>query len=837
MTDKLQSVVLLVGLLSIASAPEVRAQSVALPEIDPAQASVQASDLNLAQAPVQITPVEITSVRLAPEETGLQLTLEAAASLAEPDISTVGNALIVEIPNAVLALPGESFEAANPAEGIAFVSLTNLDGSRVQVSITGTDAPPAAEVNTEGTGLVLGVVPGDAMADAAAEEALQIAVTGEQEDDYAVNEATTATRTETPLLEIPRSIQVVPQQVFEDQAGNRIDDATRNVSSVVQDGGFAGTVDQLNIRGFSVSEIFRDGFRDPSNGIFETSNVERFEVLKGPASVLYGNIEPGGIINLVTEQPLPFPNYEFDLQAGSYGFIRPTVDLSGPLTESTDLRYRLNLAYEHSDGFRDFDQDVNRFFAAPVLAWDISEDTRLALDFSYLDDERPFDRGFIATGRDIVDTPISRFFGEPEDFRETEEISAGYRLEHNLSDRWSIRNALRIVSSDSLDFRAEPLSLDEDTGILTRNFRSNDDVSESYALQTEVEGQFSTCAIEHNLLLGFDLSRLTFGGTQSRLPAGLTPDINIFDPVYNQIPRPDLDDLTVVVRDSVSRTDNLGIFVQDQIDLTDNLKLLLGGRLDFVEQRSDDNLREDSSQSPSAFSPSIGLLYGPIESFSLYANYARSFQPNFGTAVDGSFLDPERGTQYEVGLRGELLEGNLIANLAAYTITKTNLATTDPNNPDFNLPIAEQRSRGIELDVAGEILPGWNVIASYGYIDAEFTEEFFGLEPGSRVQNVPENTFSLWSTYEIQAGDLQGLGFGAGVFHVGERAGNFDDSFDLPGYWRTDAAVFYNRDNWRASINVQNLFDERYFKSNNFGRVAIEPGAPLTIIGRVSVEF
>lgn len=179
----------------------------------------------------------------------------------------------------------------------------------------------------------------------------------------------------------------------------------------------------------------------------------------------------------------------------------------------------------------------------------------------------------------------------------------------------------------------------------------------------------------------------------------------------------------------------------------------------------------------------------------------------------------------------------MIANLAAYNITKTNLATTDPDNPDFSIPISEQRSRGIELDVAGEILPGWNVIASYGYIDAEYTEENFGLEPGSRVINIPENTSSLWTTYEIQTGSLQGLGFGAGVFQVGERAGDFEDTFDLPGYWRADAAVFYDRHNWRAGINVQNLFDERYFKANNFGRVAIEPGEPLAIVGTLSVKF
>lgn len=830
MLNRLQQLLMVTGVLLVAlTAFEVKANT------DDSGATTQDTN-QIAQA----AQVQVTGVQVEITETGLQVVLDTGGEVTTPTTTTSGNALVITIPDAILALPDNNeFLRFEPTDGIAVVQVVELSGDQVEITITGADAPPVADVSVVGEGLALAVTPGIAQAGETSEP-LRITVTGDEDEGYAPSDASTATRTSTPLRDIPRSIQVVPQQVFEDQAGNRIDDATRNVSSVVQSGGFAGTADQLSIRGFSTFEVFRDGFRDPAaGGIFETSNIERFEVLKGPASVLYGNAEPGGIINLVTEQPLSFPNYEFDLQVGSNVFLRPTVDLSGPIIPSGDLRYRANLAYERSETFRDFAQDVNRFFVAPVLVWDISEDTSFTVDFSYLDDERPFDRGFLATGRDIVDIPLSRSLGEPDDFRDIEEVTAGYRLEHELSDSWSIRNAFRFVSAEQLDFRAEPLSLDEDTGVLTRNFRSNSDIGESYALQTQLEGQFTTGSINHNLLFGVDLDRVTFTGTQSRAPEGLTPDINIFDPVYDQVVPPTFDELTNVVRDDLFRTDSLGIFVQDQIDLTDNLKLLLAGRWDFVEQRFNDNLDPDfdSIQSPTAFSPSIGLLYRPIEPLSIYANYARSFQPNFGTAADGSFLNPERGTQYEVGLRGELLDGNLIANLAAYNITKSNLATTDPNNPDFSIPVSEQRSRGIELDVAGEILPGWNVIASYGYIDAEYTEELFGLEPGSRVQNVPENTVSFWTTYEIQTGDLQGLGFGAGVFHIGERAGDFSDTFDLPSYWRTDATVFYGRDNWRAAINVQNLFDERYFKANNFGRVAIEPGAPLTVVGSLSFRF
>lgn len=786
----------------------------------------------IAQSLVQVTGVQVNVT-----EAGLAITLESTGHLVEPSTSVVGNAIIADIPNAVLALPdGNEFQQANPIEGIALISVTELPNNRVRVAITGIDAPPIAELNPTAQGLTLAVTPGTE-AVGMDDEAIQVIVIGEQDEGYAPSEATSVTRVDTLLRDTPRTIQVIPEQVLEDQAITRVTDAIQNVSGVVQDGGFAGTTDQLNIRGFFTDSVFVDGFRSNGSGFSETANVERIEVLRGPASVLFGNVQPGGVINLVTEQPLEDPFYEIELQAGNYGFIRPTIDLTGPLNDDRTILYRLNVAYEYSDGFRDFDQDVSRIFVAPSLAFRISDATTLNLDFTYLRDERPFDRGFLAIGRDIVDIPISRFLGEPNDVRQVEEYSAGYRLEHEFSDNWRIRNQFRLITSDDFDFRAEPLELDEETGILSRNFRSNDDLSEVYSLQTDLLGNFSTGSIEHNLLVGFDLRRQTSGGTQSRLPDGLTPDINIFNPVYDVIDRPDVDDFTNQVRDSFNRTDALGIVLQDQIDILDNLILVLGGRFDAISQESRDNQTNTTTeQDETAFSPTVGIVYQPIESISLYANYARSFQPNFSTGADGELLDPERGTQYEVGVRAEIND-RLVASLAFYDITKTNLATTDPDNPDFSIPIAEQRSRGIDLNLAGEILPGWNMIASYGYIDAEYTEEYFGLPAGSRVQNVPRNTASLWTTYEIQRGDLQGLGFGLGLFYIDERAGDFEDTFDLPSYLRTDAAVFYQRDNWRAAINVQNLFDVEYFRSNNFGRVAIEPGAPFTIIGSLAVEF
>jgi iron complex outermembrane recepter protein len=787
---------------------------------------------------LQAQQVQITGVQVNATTTELAIVLETDGNLETPSTSIVGNAFIAEISNAVLALPeGNEFQQANPVEGIALVNVVELPDNRVRVAITGIDAPPTATIDVEAQALRFSVIPGIAEAEAA-EDAIQIVVTGEQAEGYVVDNATTATRTDTPLRDIPQSIQVIPRQVLEDQQVIRLEDALRNVSGVAPGDNFGGTRDQFFIRGFQQFNIFRDGFRDERIVFQETATIERIEVLKGPASVLFGNLEPGGIINLVSERPLPEPQYTFDVQLGSFGLVRPQLDFTGPLNADRTVLYRLNALYERADGFRDFDQNIQRFFISPVLSWDISENTNLLLEFEYSYDERPFDRGLVAIGDEVADIPRDRILGEPDDFLENTAYSLGYTLEHDFNEDWQVRNAFRFSSSETLDLKADSDSLDEETGILSRTFASNDDIRQLFDAQLAVIGSVATGPVNHDIVVGVDYYRNYSQGTNRSLPEGETPSLNIFDPDYEVIPQPILEDLTVLARDSSSTLDVFGIYVQDLISITDNLKLLLGGRFDFADQESVFN-SSPSSRYDEAFNPRIGLVYQPIEPLSLYASYSRSFAPNFGTTSDGETLEPERGTQYEIGARTELLDGRLSTNLAFYDLTKINIADTDPNDPTstFFVPIGEQRSRGVELDVAGEILPGWNLIASYAYTDAEITEGTFGVPDGSRPANVPEHSGSLWTTYEIQNGDLQGLGFGLGLFFVGERQGDNQNTFELPGYVRTDAAVYYQRDNWRAAVNVRNLFDINYFESIEYGRVTVKPGAPFTITGSISVEF
>ncbi|BDA71299.1 ferrichrome-iron receptor [Calothrix sp. PCC 7716] len=796
---------------------------------------------------VQNSVVEVRGVRIEQGEEGIEVILETKqGDVLKPTSRSEGNNFIVDIPNAQLLLPsGNAFRQEKPIAGITEITIINNTDNNIQLTITGEVGVPKVELFDDNEALIFGVLPATSTApnpisSSEQGEAIELVVTGEQ-DSYRAPNATAGTRTDTPIRDIPQSIQVIPRQVLEDQKVIRLTDAIRNVSGIVEGDSFAGTVDNFNIRGFDFTTTFRDGFREFSDTLRELSTVEQIEVLKGPASVLFGNAEPGGIINLVTKKPLSTPYYSGGFSVGNFGFYRPSIDVSGPLNSDKTLLYRLNVAYENAGSFRDF-VNSERFFFGPIFDLKLGDKTNVLVNVDYAKDKRGFDQGVVALGRSVANIPTSRFLGEPRDTREVEEVNVGYSLEHRFNENLTLRNAFRYTSNHSFDYRAQPLELDEETGELSRNFRSNDDYLEQYSLQTNVVGKFTTGSIQHTLLFGIDLARQKTDGSQRRLPRGLTPSINIFDPVYNAIPRPALSEL-IATRNGNSQTETAGIFLQDQIAFSDNFKLLLGGRFDIVNQNQFDRISDTaSSQYDEAFTPRIGFVYQPIKPISLYASYSRSFAPNFAQRADGTFLPPERGTQYEVGIKADFNE-KLSATLAAYELTKTNIGTTDPNDPDgFSIPIGEQRSRGVELDISGEILPGWNIIASYGYTNAEVTQST-DLRIGAKIPKVPEHKASLWSTYEFRQGNLKGLGFGLGLFYLSDRPGgdiptnDSDDGFVLPSYLRTDAAIFYKRDNWKAAINMENLFGVRYFEAFNFGRNTVIPGAPFTVVGSISFEF
>ena len=810
-----------------------------LDEVHSAPTTVEQWEYSIAQA----KPIEITDVQIDDTGQGLTLQLETSGGeLAISEPSVTGNALTVDIFNAVLRSPdGDDFSISNPTDGIALVNITRVSDSQVRIAITGSKAPPAVEISTTDNALTANIIAGDPTA-RAEEEAIQIGVTGEQEG-YFVPESRAATRTDTPLRDIPNSIQVIPRQIIEDQQPIELGEVLRNAAGVTNVPNNASRGLSVTIRGFDGAPILRNGFLLLDSFASDTAepeiaNLEQVEVLRGPASVLYGQVEPGGIVNLVTKRPLSEPYYNLQLQGGSQGFISPIIDVSGPLTEDGRVLYRLNALYRHEENFRDFDNNFERFFIAPTVTWQISDRTDLTLELEYVNDEEPYDTGAIARNGSIADVPRERVFSDPDSVVNQEFFRAGYTLDHRFSDKWKLRNQfLFTCSSYGYSITPYPIGfVDEAAGILNRPFIQQEGTTDTFSLYTNIQGEFNTGSIKHTLLFGIDLARsenTTVSRGDFRNPDAFSP-INIFDDTVD-IPSPES---LPLFADRNGNRNQLGIYVQDQIDILDNLILVAGLRYDSSFYELLDAVPDTrNSQIEDALTPRIGIVYQPVEPLSIYANYSRSFIPNTGTDANGGFLKPEEGEGFEVGIRGEIIMVRLVATLAFFDITKQNVATQDPNEPFASVSTGEQRSRGVDFNLTGEVLPGWNVVASYAYIDAEVTEDNTDII-GNRLIGVPEHSASLWTTYEIQSGNLQGLGFGLGFNLMGERQGDLANSFKTDSYFLTNAAIFYQRINWQIRLNVDNLFDVEYIESLG-GAIAFgnDWGRPLTVRASVSHTF
>jgi iron complex outermembrane receptor protein len=786
--------------------------------------------------------VQVTGVQVNPTQMGLEVILETSEGVAlQAETRSEDNTLIADIPNAVLVLPeGKEFRQDNPVEGITSVTVTQPDTNSIRVTVTGTQAVPTAEVIESRQGLVLSLTTSPDTAEMPpgsrpetptdATEEIEIVVTAEQETGYRVPRATTGTRTDTPIRDVPQSIQVIPQEVIEDRQVIRLNELADNVSGVQQSVGYGGlSSNQTFIRGFSSGESLRNGFRDFGFlSARDVSNIERVEFLRGPASVLYGSLEPGGIVNTVTKQPLPNPFYEVSMTVGNYDFYRPTIDLTGPLTENRALLYRLNVAYENAGSYRDFNENES-IFVAPVLTWNIGPRTTVTAEFEYQNYNYVFDRGF-RPEREFLELPRSRFLGEP-DFNDAEvnSLFGSYRFQHEFSDNWKFRQGFSaiIVKNDVREVNLRPL--EDDRRTLPRRASQSDESQENYTLQNEFVGKFQTGSIGHQVLFGVELSRYKFTYDFFRAPLA---SIDIFDPVYGAQPG---DFEPNFAQEYGSNT--IAFYVQDLIEVLPQLKILVGGRLDWSDIFYKDRFTDESINDVSefAFSPRAGIVYQPTDSTSLYFSWAKSFNPQFfgRSRTDEAFV-PERGEQLEIGVKQEFLDGKLAANLALYEITKQNVLTTDPIDPDFSIQAGEQTSRGIELEIAGEILPGWNIIATYAHTDA-FVSEDNTLPEGDQLVGIPRNSASLWTTYEIQRGGLQGLGFGFGVYFVGDREAQLPNTaLEIPSYVRTDARISYRRNNWKAAVNFKNLFNTEYYETQGF---FLTPQAPFTVLGTIAVEF
>ncbi len=676
-------------------------------------------------------------------------------------------------------------------------------------------------------------------------EEMQVTASAERADGpvqgYRATRSASATRTDTAIHETPQSISVVPAQVVEDIGATRLEDALDYAGGVERGNNFGGQgLTEFLVRGFSTQEFYRNGFavnRGYPN-MPDASTLERIEVLRGPASMLYGRGDPGGTFNIVSKQPQAERRTVLGSQVNTDGLRRGTLDTTGALDESAAFTYRLNLVAEGSDSFRDH-VESERYNIAPVLRWQLSDDTALILEGDYLHNRHPMDRGLTRYPNQAGDLSRDRFLGEESAGKLTNQnATTQLRLEHQLDSQWMLRGGIQYLDG-SLDGGAvENNGLAADGRTVGRNYSERWLNWNDLAVQANLEGRFDAAGLAHTLLLGVEFDDFNYDSQIDR-SGGATSDfpIDLYDPVYGQ-PLPALTRTTTYDDENLK---SYAFFLQDQIALTERLTAQVGARLERFEQRYENKLTPAGSwdQAHNAVSPRFGLIYDLTEELAVYANTSRSFKPNRGADRSSQAFDPEKGIAHEVGIKYELPEHDLSVTAALFHITKENVLTSDPLDSNYQVAAGEARSRGFDISVAGNITPQWRVIGGYAYVDAEVTESSNASMPtGTRLANVPRHSFNLLDTYEFAEGPLAGLGVGMGVKYVGDRKGGATSTaFDMDAYTTVDLLAYYPlTERVRLNLNLNNLFDEEY-EERAWGNIWAYPGAPRALQAGIAITL
>lgn len=655
---------------------------------------------------------------------------------------------------------------------------------------------------------------------------------------YLAKRSATGTKTDTSILETPASVQVIPRDVIDDQVAINLKDVYENISSVQQAGNTLNAQTEVLpiIRGFESPALLRNGLRATQAGAVDLVNVERVEVLKGPASILYGALEPGGIINYVTKRPQAETSYKVEQQLASFDFRRTSSDFTGALNEDETLLYRLNAAHTASNSFRD-SMELERFAIAPSLLWKPSDVTELLIDLSYLKERQPYDTGIplFSNGRPRVSDETS-FIDPNLDGRSNQDFYAGYQFSHVFNSTWSIRNQLQYHKANNKNEALRPRGIQGNS--LRLRYQNEDRVDDEVQFVLDATAKFKTGSIDHTLLIGTDYinQESDFQRFRVNIPNVLisnNPFVSFVPPI-NQNPSTDTE-----------KTEWKSFYIQDQMSMLDDgrLKLLIGGRFDDVRTIYGGFRTNDVKDR--AFTARLGLLYKLADNHSTYISTSESFRPQFAFAVDvaGRPLDPETGKQYEVGLKSTFYNEKLLTTFALYDIEKKNVAVFD--NALFNatgqeayFPGVRQRSRGFEFDASGNLTDQIKVIANYAYTDTEVLENKGDpTQVGDPLGGVAQNSSRIWLTYDFNNSELlSGLGMGIGARYVGDSTAQFDTNLNLDSYTVADLSLWYNWKNIRANLNAKNLFNKEYIVRSSDASIA-HPGIPRSIFATVSILF
>lgn len=671
---------------------------------------------------------------------------------------------------------------------------------------------------------------------------------------YAVPNSSTGTKTDTPIMQTPLSVQVVPQQVLQDQQVVVLDQALQNVSAVatIANGGLQQC---YMIRGFFTCNYYLDGVR--VNNFWtppqrDMADIQQAEVLKGPASILYGRLEPGGLIELDTKQPQIAPYYSIEQQIGSYGFYRTVMDMTGPVTSDNNLLYRFDAAYQNAGSFRELDHD-NHIFLAPRLHWAPTQDTQANFYLEFLHDRSPVVFGIPVVNNFLAPVPISRNYGSPDSHSTTNyDVRVGFNWSHAFNNNWMLvqrfdadfrdlggQTVVPLSPDCSITFCQIPRILNANPGLKTQDYYTSLDLT----------GHFDTFGLAHTLLIGGDFDLNHTYAPNVFVGPGKVPPTFLFNP-------PLTGDLAYLLANpdstSVSTTgeDWYGLYLQDQVTLPYNFHLLAGFRYDNAGTFFD-NLNtfpapvtaSSASFRADAVKPRFGLLWQPIPELSLYGNYVENFGIANSANPNQAPLPPTTARQWEAGMKTDLLDNRLSATVAWFDIVKENVATPDPNPVlaalGYQVATGAVRNTGIEFDIEGQLSPEVKIIGSYANIDSKIIVDNSG-NVGERIFGVPRNSGSLWAVYSPLAEPVRGLALGAGFIARSNVEVSNPYTFTLPGYSTVNLmaryAFTFQQTKLTFQINANNLLDKGYFQTGG-GTLGVQPGAPRTILGSIRAEF
>ena len=667
-------------------------------------------------------------------------------------------------------------------------------------------------------------------------------------------------------MDTPQSVQVIGAEIIGQQQSIRLSDVVKNVNGVYVGSARGGAQESFYSRGYDMSanNMFKNGFRYNAGSIPEVSSLEKVEVLKGSAALLFGNVAPGGILNMVTKSPSFKKGGEISMQMGSYSFYKPSIDIYGPLNNT--IAYRFNGSYENSESFRDVVKR-ERYYINPSVLFKVSGKTEITLQGDYLHDDWTPDFGTGIIGKEIVDLPRNLYLGADWSNGQTKQLSVSGLVNHQFSKNWklnfntSFQNYSRTSKGTE---RVQPAA----NGDWNRPLGQNKNLEQIIGEQLSLQGCFTTGKIKHQLFTGVDFENsfaqaYTFTFSPTTYGSG-----NIFDfENFNQgTGIPDGTNTRIVK----TTTNRFGVYAQDLISITEQFKVLAGLRWSWQEAQVDTHdltknpvvITEANTLKDLAFSPKLGLVFQPTKNMSLFASYANSFTPNTGTTVEGDAIEPSIIDQFEVGVKKDFWRGILSTNVTLYQIVNSNLAQTaqfkadGSDNTDTSIKVlsGETTSKGIEIDITAKPTAGLNITAGYSYNDMRYTKTS-GLNgsfiEGDRLVRTPANTANLSFFYTLPSGVLKGVSFGTMANYIGNRVGGWnsqivinpttqvqtinDREIPLEGYTTIDLSAGYEWKQFSILCKLSNITNElNYTVHENY---SVNPIAPRQVMTSIKYKF